>query len=275
VQLAIVSLEEEVAELEAQLDRARGYLESATTEHQLVVDITESASRHSLLSSEHDKLRLAAESSERKWATLQGLGKWKPATLNESQLSFKFVGPCPSASVVVEFQLYGSAPVQCKARIDPTVFPRDKSQKSVHIKSVASFLEVRTCATCALVSLERLENPVFIGAYLHRLAWMLGRLETTALELTMLQRRYKAVLTNTGKSNFQLEVDFASRSGLAQLRATFELAEAYPFSPVGVCLDVFEGQVDVEGMRKLLIKNAKPGFGYLSRTCDVISAFVR
>lgn len=138
-----------------------------------------------------------------------------------------------------------------------------------------TFLEQQAASLCAMTCNEQLDSPLEIGPFLRRLEWLLGRMEYTASELAMIQHRYKATLSCGSSSPPRLEVEFPSSAGTAKLLATFELSDAYPFSPLSVCLDTFEAQVDAQAIQKLLIKNAKPGFGYLSRTCDVIAAYLR
>jgi hypothetical protein len=117
-----------------------------------------------------------------------------------------------------------------------------------------------------------------IGEMLQRLEMLHGRLEMTANELFALQKRYGTMLEVDAvgsKSDFLLSVNFTSLRGSMAMQATFELNTLYPFAPLNVSLDDRGGKVDVDLLRRQLVKNAKPGFGYLSRTCDTISAFLR
>jgi hypothetical protein len=248
---------------------------SVQTEHEVVADMTNSLSTRSQLTSELSGSRAAAESSEAGYSTITGINKWRPMELDESELSFQLVGPSPKTCVFISFQVTDIGPIACKARIQPNLYPKHKARSSMRFetRSIASFLEQRAADVCAMACKERLDTPSQIGAFLRRLEWELGRAEHTAVELAMLERRYKADIS-PNPSSVELTVEFASKTRAAKLLATFELSAAYPFSPLNVCLDA-EGQVDVEAMRKLLIKNAKPGFGYLSRNCDVIAAYLR
>jgi hypothetical protein len=115
-----------------------------------------------------------------------------------------------------------------------------------------------------------------IRPVIQQLEFKLGRLEATAREISILQTRLKA----------QFEEDFSSQNGVhvftatftrasMKLRASIGINSSYPFTPLDICLDPLAGAVDIEGIQRQLIKNAKPGFGYLSRTCDVISASLK
>ena len=218
-----------------------------------------------------------AEAVARNFVSTKGLHKWQPVKLSETELSFQFVGPTPQSSIEVSFQRSSKGMV-CTARVDPHIFHSEEPRMFTRFRSVSGFLETRTASLTREIVGSAIASAIQIGECLQFIELQLGRLVQTAAELTMLYRRYNAILTPSqipNSSNFQVEVDFNSQNSSAKLSATFELSEAYPFAPLNVRLDTMEGEVDVDGLRKVLIKNAKPGFGYLSRTCDVITAFLR
>jgi hypothetical protein len=107
---------------------------------------------------------------------------------------------------------------------------------------------------------------------------MRGRIEATARELTSLEKRYRLLLENDpegGASEFLVHVSFdTDKAQSGTLVATFELNASYPFGPLHVSLPPDSIAVDLGLLQRYLMKNAKPGFGYLSRACDVIAAFV-
>lgn len=126
-------------------------------------------------------------------------------------------------------------------------------------------------------SKSTLSSMTEVGLLLQRLEWTKGRIELTANEVTTLQRRYKVDITtdpeSLSKSNFLVHVTFAGSSD--KLFATFEVTATYPFGSQHVSLDTEAGQLNIDDLRKQLIKSAKPGFGYMSRACDVMCAFAR
>jgi hypothetical protein len=261
--------------MEEELVRSEGYMASVRSEHEVVGGIINMLSTRSQLTSDLSGSRAVAQTSETRYSTIMGINKWRPQELNEEGLSFQLVGPSPKTCVFISFQVAGTGPIVCKARIQPNLYPKNKARSSMRFKtrSILSFLEQRAANLCTMACKERLDKPTQIGPFLRQLEWDLGRVEHTALELSMLERRYTAAIS-PNPSSVELKIEFASQTKDAKLLATFELSAAYPFSPLNVCLDT-EGQVDIEAMQKLLIKNAKPGFGYLSRTCDVIAAHLR
>ena len=274
----IAALEEDISNMESQLSRSKGYLIAANEEHHSLMGATGSVSAHTTLSEKMKAIQPTAESVSRKFTSTKGLYKWIPVNLTENKLSFRFVGASPESSIELSFRPSGVGPVSCKAVVDPQIFRAHSSIVSSRFRTVSAYLRSRASAMCDKLSSQSVASPHRIGDILRQFELQHGRLEHTASELAMLHRRYNAILAPSqipGSSNFQVEVDFSSSSSSAKLSAAFELTESYPFTPLDVRLDTFEGKVDVEGLRRLLIKNSKPGFGYLSRTCDVITAFLR
>lgn len=253
-------------------------------EHSVVIERCRSTS--SARESMSLRLRLEKEMTDteplamslaRKYTSTKGLHKWKPFSMTDQELFFHFVGPSPEGCASLRFILSGSNGVKCTACVDRNIFGLYKGT-SKRFRVVGDFIEARTLALCRETSSQGKLSPHEIGHVLSNFEWQLGRLEHTASELILLRRRYRAILTPSqisSSTNFQLEVDFSNRTGDVKTCAAFELSDSYPFAPLNVRLDTFQGDTDVEGLRRLLLKNAKPGFGYLSRTCDVITAFMR
>ena len=262
--------------MEAKLERSRGYLESAAEEERVLSDVTAAVSDNRTLTRRLREVEPAAEDMEQAFVTLKGITKWKPATLSEQELSFHYIGPCPKACVALSFQVSASNNVECSVSIQPKLFHQHRARGAKRPPTMPSFLQRQVATLCDSISQHRVDSTKHIGSFLRQLEWKLGRMECTASELATLIKRYQAVLQlSEDSSTVQLEVEFAGHSGSKKLRATFDITDAYPFAPLNVRLDTFEEKVDVETMRKFLIKNAKPGFGYLSRTCDCIAAFTK
>jgi hypothetical protein len=274
--MTIASLEIEIKDMEAELLRSQGCLDAAIQEDQALEDVAGAILNNRTLTKSLTEREPAADSAERSFVTLKGVTNWKPSTIDEAELSFQYVGPCPT-NITLSFQISSQSSVKCIATVLPKLFHKHGSRGAKQHAQVSSFLQTRAAALCAAVCHEQMHTPHEIGPLMRRFEWQLGRLERTSAEVATLKRRYQAMLTPSqlpDSSNYQLEIDFSGPSGPSKLRATFEISEEYPFSPLNICLDTFDEQVDVEAIHKLLVKNAKSGFGYLSRTCDVIAAFL-
>jgi hypothetical protein len=245
-------------------------LDAAKKEHDTVREKSSILSQQAVLGNQVVKARSRAEASERQYATLCGLGKTKLQGWTETELSFCVPGPCPGACLSITFNLTNPSEVICVACIKPSLFSRYKGRP---LRSVSSYFEARYRVLCEELSREKLASPRGIGAVLRKVEWIVGRTEQTARELAMLQRRYTTKLSSSDGQTSSLEVEFSYQKS-TKVVVSFDVSEAYPFSPVNVGMHVYNGEVDLDGLRALLIKNAKPGFGYLSRTCDVIAAFL-
>lgn len=222
-------------------------------------------------------LEKVAESAERKFMIAKGCWRWEAASLGEDELSFDFISIFPKACIHISFSLIDPNGVPCSALVQPTLFRESRASRSAKIPpNVISFLHRHVSNFCLSINQTRLNSPKSIGSFLQLLELRLRRSERTAVELAALVRRYHGILQlSVDSSTVQLEFEIASRDGIPKLRAIFDITDNYPFAPLRTCLDTFGEQVDVEHLRKLLIKNAKPGFGYLSRACSLIEAFVK
>jgi hypothetical protein len=104
----------------------------------------------------------------------------------------------------------------------------------------------------------------------------LNRLHVIGKEISNLTRRYTGkLLWSDDFSAIDLNLLLGHRKNgrKYEVVATFHLNLSYPFVPLEV--DIACDGIIIEDLEHLLVKNAKPGIGYLTRSCDVISAFLR
>lgn len=269
----IDSLQEEIDQMKQQVKIAEDAMNHSKKVNQAVSDLSDNASRHLSLTCELEGLIPVGATAGLKWNTLKGLNVWMARTMTSTEMTFSYIGPCPKACVTVSFALSGTSSAPCMASVDPLAFPKHKSRNGGKLKSVMPLLVSRTSLLCEKMSHEKVD-PTQIGAFLRRNGWDLCRIELTASELALLQRRYRATLSSnlSGEGHtYVLEVDFQSRTTSRKIRGSFIISEAYPFDALNTQLDLLEGETLLDELQQLLVKNAKPGFGYLSRTCDVIS----
>ena len=226
----------------------------------------------SLSSSLYDEEKLA-KVYEQKCNTLKGAVKFKPMVLNHTEFSFKYIGSNAQTCVVLSFFIASPSSVSIVAKTDPTLFEQGGQLNTKRRLSVLPFLQIRMKCLCEYMCQQFLYSTCDIPRCLRRFGHLLGRLESTGAELAKLNERYcgKISLSHiTNSSSFRLRIRFLSQNGLALLGISFEISDAYPFSPLSVHLDTYNSEVNVEDIQKLMVKNAKSGFGYLSRICDVV-----
>lgn len=222
--------------------------------------------------------RALAETLQSHFMSINGMHCWSPLIIDESKIIVGFIGASPKTCIKVSFLFAKSGTVACLADVDSSLFRRRRGKQLKVTPATSRFVQANIAMLVDSVNNKILASGRGIGEMLQRLEMLHGRLEMTANELFALQKRYGTMLEVDAvgsKSDFLLSVNFTSLRGSMAMQATFELNTLYPFAPLNVSLDDREGKVDVDLLRRQLVKNAKPGFGYLSRTCDTISAFLR
>lgn len=270
----MAAIEDEIACLESEIKRSQMSIEKSQSDQRLVIDMDSAMRQNASLQAAASCQGSEAETSERRWVTLKGINKFKPVVINESTLCLHYVGICPQTCISVSFDI-SRQPITCLALPEPRAFNHSRHGIIRLSKQVLPFVKARVRSICKSASENITESPDAVKFAVHKLAWELGRLEHTTSELLFLQKRYEATFVLERETDCFVEIDFAVPESGTKVSTTFELSSAYPFSPLQVCLDLLDGDTDMENLRKLLIKNAKPGFGYLSRTCDVIASSLR
>jgi hypothetical protein len=270
MQVATSLLEDEMRDLERQIEEAKDSLKATQAEQKDTTDELNATRKRQSLTNELSSSRPLAHSSQKDFLSLKGLHCWYPRSLQESSFSFVFLGLSRNTSTLVSFDV--SNPDAVKATTSPNTIRQMKRKTRIHHASISSFLTERMTQATRSLEKSRIDSPLEIGPLLQKLEWTIGRLDQTADEVENLRRRYQAQLVRdfTISANLILSAVFSNAD--AKLEASFEML-SYPSSPLDVRFDVLEGTVDLDALRKLLVKNAKPGFGNLSRTCDVIAAF--
>ena len=261
--------------MQDEINQLEEYLKERSNEANIFSAIVGSIEENTLLSSNlHDGDKLAI-AYEQKCNTLKGAVKFKPMVFDHAGFSFTYHGSSEKTCIVLSFDISSPNAVSVAAQVDPTIFEKRGTRETNRTLFVSSFLQIRMKYLCEFMSEQTLYNSFEIPSCLRRFEHFLGRLESTASEFGKLNERYTGKVSLCQISNssaFHLKINFRSQTGSALLGASFEINEAYPLSPLNVCLDAFDSKVNVEMIQKSMVKNAKPGFGYLSRICDVVEA---
>jgi hypothetical protein len=206
--------------------------------------------------------------------TLIGLRKWKPIVLCESAMQFEFVGNLPNSCMRVTFEML-PARVSCAAVVDAKAFSKRGTKRRIgHSKLVARFVDGQTAQICTMINNTSLSSASEMSQYLRHIDVLLGRLHYTAMELAKVQRRYEVQLGPVSSPLYFI-LNFASSSNDSKFSTKFELNLGYPYCPLTSWFVENTKDIDTELLERMLIKNAQPGFGYLSRTCDILAAIVK
>ena len=215
-------------------------------------------------------LRQETEKLEKYYSIVSSCFQLTPVKLVDSMIAYESIGPCPAACIFVVFEpIPGDNNMwSCDIQLQEDLFKKFTGRP---LKSVTPLFQASIHSLAAKASHMTMRAPEIVS-YLHELHLKLNRLHQTARELASLKQRYSAMLFIEDDSKLLFEVNFANTESPKTLTATFEVTEAYPFSFVTVEVD---GDVDLDSVQTLLKRNAQKGFGYLSRTCDLLAAHFR
>jgi hypothetical protein len=249
--------------------------DKTTMEANMYSDLINSIKENRALSTALGNEEESAMALSQKYDTLRGAMKFKPALLKDSNFKFQYHGSSSKTCMILSFLITSPTSVTCDAKVDAAKYENPFTTESSRLATMSTFLQVRMAGMCDKLCQTTLRSASEIALKLRRVEWEMGRLEGTAKEIAVLKERYRNNVQFTRIDDsllFQLKLIFTSQSGLRRLSVSFQITEAYPFSPLDICLDTFDEKIDVEALQKLLVKNAKPGFGYLSRICDILGA---
>ena len=226
-----------------------------------------------------------AQKSCTRFRLLRNLQKWRPRRNAGMVYQVAIEGPCPKACLMLTFDVLLDRKVVCHAEVDTTLFDRSKGYKiRKQLVSLLPFIEYRYGELCQQVTNVVLNNPKEIKKFMRKIVWQASRLQRQIVEMAALKKRFQAVLCQTDdKSNFYLEVEFRNAADEPRLMGTFEMGYGYPYAPINVQFDLLNdddssekpSMFSVDEIQRKLIQSAQPGFGSLTRTIDIITAYVK
>lgn len=234
--------------------------------------LLDSSKQHQNLAENYNRARPLAQSSQKEYLSLKGLHSWSPIEVGQSRISVASIGHSRNTCNTLVYNISKSKDVSATIEMKREFPDGVKKCLRKYSGTVSSFLDAHVCGLSdSLTNTKQTTSGVTLN--IQSYMWSLGRLDFTAGELQGLMNRYKAKFLHQGGRSFVLTVDFEGR--VSTLSVDFKMEFTYPSLPLEVKMDVWEGEIDFEGIRKALVKNAKPGFGYLSRACDIVSAYVK
>eukprot|EP00547_Thalassionema_nitzschioides_P013199 CAMPEP_0194260296 /NCGR_PEP_ID=MMETSP0158-20130606/45440_1 /TAXON_ID=33649 /ORGANISM="Thalassionema nitzschioides, Strain L26-B" /LENGTH=1678 /DNA_ID=CAMNT_0039000383 /DNA_START=47 /DNA_END=5080 /DNA_ORIENTATION=- len=204
-----------------------------------------------------------AEGSQRSYQSLKGITKIYPSSIQGSHISLEFCGSNPFLSKAVRLVYTEKGTIQCLLE---DTSPHDVNRRwevNRLSKDALAYAKCRFKIVCDVMEQKQLENADDMRCLIRQFDWTMGRLEATANELTVLQKRFDISLENDPEgaaSDFLVHISFKGNNG-GSLIATFELDPSYPFAPLQVSLTPEGMEVDLDSLQRSLLNNAKPGFG--------------
>jgi hypothetical protein len=213
-------------------------------------------------------LRLHSESNRAQLLTLQGIVRWQYREQKKQRLDFHLSGFYPESSVSLCFGINDDGSMsKCFAKLDPAAFRRRAGSNGRLSTLAASYLKTSIGVLLNGFS-GTLMSSFDIGPALMTLDWQVGRLEHLATELTALEARKETQFLYASGKTLEIEM-----SGCL---VTIELDAMYPFKSMTVRIDVMEEgkHLDVRGLIRHVVRQAKPGHQYLTRLYECMNAYL-
>ena len=265
-------LEGEIETIESQLSATKSALLQLDQEETDLLRSTRD--HHELLHNAklYDDLRATAESSQKYFVSLNGLHSWSMRTMSESDLEFITIGSCPQTCLKLSYEGVesGKAQKNLSSKVDSS-HTRAKSLYVYH-GPVSGFLDTSSKRLMDTAQQGSAKGHIQISEHLQKQTWLAGRLDLIAKEFQVVQRRYNGTLHRKSADLFSFSVEFENEN--STVVADFRIESTYPSFPVEVRLDLISGVQDLGIIEKSLVKNANPGFGSLSRACDIIQSII-
>ena len=228
----------------------------------------EAAKEKDSLRSEVNRDRLFAQKNLEAISSIEGVQTWKLVSADESNIAIQFNGNVPEMKFRLDFDFSSSGKVTCQTSPVPGNATQEKYVR--YTFGTNTFLKERVLALQKHISASSLQSPSEIWSVIHHIEWYLGRLDIVGKELSILEVRHNGNLKKSPCSDkYHLELSVLNKARRTIVETIFEFGDSYPFA-----MDVdISGDVNIVSLENHLTKNAKPGFGYMSRSCDAIAAF--
>lgn len=228
----------------------------------------EATKEKDLLRSELNRDRSFAQKNFEAVISIEGIQSWKLVSANETNIAVQFIGIVPEISFRLDFDVSSAGTVTCQT--SPLTSDATQKKQPRHTSNTILCLKERWLALQKDLSASSLKSPSEICSVIHHIEWYLGRLDIVGKELSILEVRHNGHLKKSpDNDNYHLELSVLNKARNTIVETVFEFGDTYPF-----VMDVdISGDVNIISLENHLTKTAKPGFGYMSRSCDVIAAF--
>lgn len=256
--------------IEADLEAAENELLHTRQESQKIGSLLNSLEEKRDLETGLSRDRKIVEKKFEALTMIEGIHNWKVVRADASKISIEFSGAIPELCFRLNFLVMSSGSVISEVAGGVSL-DRPKEVHRQFTPSVKAFLAERSQLLQKEITSSELKSSSEIIDKVHQMEWFLGRLDIIGKEISMLEIRHSGKFERSSESStcYDLYLSIQNKSTESWVKTTFEIGDWYPF-----VLDMdISGEIDVIDMERQLIKNAKPGYGYLSRACDVIGAF--
>lgn len=202
--------------------------------------------------------------------SVEGLQSWKLVSAQDTSIIVEFAcqDSVPEMGFRLEFFLFDSGKVVCKT--SDASSSRGSDKKPRFTSSVKNFLIQRTQGLRKKLEATKLDSAAEISSAVVETEWYLERLWAIGKEISTLELRQSGKLAKSPETNGYEFILSKSNAKGEKIEALFEIGESYPF-----VLNInLSGEIaNMDSLESHLVKNAKPGFGYLTRSVDGIESF--
>jgi hypothetical protein len=277
-QAEMLQLDDEVAQLEADLKEAEQKLETLSKCNEAVVGISKSAEESQSKSVEMKAKRRAADSAFYKFFSAEKLHNWIITSSNDSYIGIVFKGSASETNLHLSFWITESSNTAFDCKIGPlprSVLTLIGKKQIRHHPAVSGFLNSKMNQLCQdLKEKTRIDSASKIPHLIQSVEHRVARIEHAATEFdTILNQCKNSFLqpSEVWKDRFDFHAYIiTSKSRGERVQVTLTLSECYPFAPIGVRLHSTDTSLDTESLTRQLQKIIKPGFGALSKAIDVV-----
>jgi hypothetical protein len=204
--------------------------------------------------------------------SLEGMHSWNIQELSESRIRIRFEGYVKQLNICLDFVTCESDSILVKAH---GTEPFNMTTSAVYISGSQLTTNVLSFFAYKISHLEKslnecvLDDKSDISSVVQDVESFLCRMEIIGKEISLLELRHSGRF-QLSESGHELSLSIFNRFLSKNIYAHFHVTDAYPFAIMDVEI---EGDVDIDVLERQLAKSACPGYGYLTRTCDMIAVF--
>mmetsp|Transcript_22064 Transcript_22064/g.24815 ORF Transcript_22064/g.24815 Transcript_22064/m.24815 type:complete len:837 (-) Transcript_22064:275-2785(-) len=275
-QTVVADLTEDIETIESRLSKIKSELKKLEGEEKNLLKLKTDYHEMCLNEKEHNDLRAAAESAQKSLLSLRGLHSWSMCTVSGINMEFVTLGSCSQTHLKLLYE--GAKSNKLQTILTSKVNSNHEKTKSLYIYHgpISVFIDSSIKRLIHTAQRSSLGGSIRISEHLQNYSWLIGQLDLIAKEFQVVQRRYNGKLRRTERDEdtFSFLVEFENAT--SKIVVEFEIEPMmYPSFPVEVHLDLILGEVDINKLRRNLRKNAKAGFGSITKACDIVQSIIR
>lgn len=266
------TIEKEIKLLEDNIKEAENELSMYHDQHLKVDTVLSLLDRKRSILPDLADNKSFAERNFQKMQSLEGLHSWKIQELSESRIRICFEGYVEQLNLSLDFVACETESILVKAH---GIEPFTAVASAVYISgnrlttNVLSFFAFKVNQLANSLNERILEDKSDISSVVQEVESFLCRMEIIGKEISRLELRHSGRFHLTDRG-YELSLSIFNRFLSTKIYSHFLVTDAYPFAIMDVDI---EGNVDIDKLGHQLAKSAYPGYGYLTRTCDMIAVF--